>query len=181
MGQSTRSRSSCRPCSENRLTASRSAQTAFLARRSAGDRHGGSMNACDYPIVSVEATQWFDPRPRSPLPKRIPISGSLNKCSASRQTAVGSKERSGLPGGRKRLSRGEHSGRDQCCLRPACSSFSADFDVFERKQYCNLSHEPNKAMNLNSYPRPDGKTREADASQGWLAPRRDLPARRQAG
>ena len=29
--------------------------------------------------------------------------------------------------------------------------FLAEFDVFERKQYCNLSHEPNKAMNLNSY------------------------------
>ena len=29
--------------------------------------------------------------------------------------------------------------------------FQAEFDVFERKQYCNLSHEPNKAMNLNSF------------------------------
>ncbi len=29
--------------------------------------------------------------------------------------------------------------------------FSAKFDVFERKQYRNLSHEPNKAMNLNSF------------------------------
>jgi hypothetical protein len=29
--------------------------------------------------------------------------------------------------------------------------FHAEFDVFERKQYCNLSHEPNKAMNLNSF------------------------------
>lgn len=29
--------------------------------------------------------------------------------------------------------------------------FQVEFDVFERKQYCNLSHEPNKAMNLNSY------------------------------
>jgi len=29
--------------------------------------------------------------------------------------------------------------------------FLVEFDVFERKQYCNLSHEPNKAMNLNSY------------------------------
>lgn len=29
--------------------------------------------------------------------------------------------------------------------------FSATFDVFERKQYRNLSHEPNKAMNLNSF------------------------------
>ncbi|HKC92753.1 MAG TPA: glycosyltransferase family 2 protein [Nitrospira sp.] len=29
--------------------------------------------------------------------------------------------------------------------------FEVKFDVFERKQYCNLSHEPNKAMNLNSF------------------------------
>lgn len=29
--------------------------------------------------------------------------------------------------------------------------FSVEFDVFERKQYRNLSHEPNKAMNLNSF------------------------------
>ena len=29
--------------------------------------------------------------------------------------------------------------------------FEVEFDVFERKQYCNLSHEPNKAMNLNSF------------------------------
>jgi cellulose synthase (UDP-forming) len=29
--------------------------------------------------------------------------------------------------------------------------FDVEFDVFERKQYCNLSHEPNKAMNLNSF------------------------------
>lgn len=29
--------------------------------------------------------------------------------------------------------------------------FSAKLDYFERKRYCSLSHEPNKAMNLNSY------------------------------
>src|SRR5581483_8012702 len=29
--------------------------------------------------------------------------------------------------------------------------FQADFDVFERKRYPSLSHEANKAMNLNSY------------------------------
>jgi cellulose synthase/poly-beta-1,6-N-acetylglucosamine synthase-like glycosyltransferase len=29
--------------------------------------------------------------------------------------------------------------------------FSATLTHFERKQYCSLSHEPNKAMNLNSY------------------------------
>jgi len=31
------------------------------------------------------------------------------------------------------------------------SRFTVEFDVFERKQYRNLSHEPNKAMNLNSF------------------------------
>jgi hypothetical protein len=30
-------------------------------------------------------------------------------------------------------------------------SLPGEFDVFERKQYRNLSQEPNKAMNLNSY------------------------------
>ncbi len=30
-------------------------------------------------------------------------------------------------------------------------TFRADIDVFERKKYASLSHEPNKAMNLNSY------------------------------
>ncbi|MFA6183966.1 MAG: glycosyltransferase family 2 protein [Parcubacteria group bacterium] len=30
-------------------------------------------------------------------------------------------------------------------------TFGADLDVFERKRYISLSHEPNKAMNLNSY------------------------------
>lgn len=29
--------------------------------------------------------------------------------------------------------------------------FGADLEVFERKKYISLSHEPNKAMNLNSY------------------------------
>ncbi len=29
--------------------------------------------------------------------------------------------------------------------------YTATFDVFERKRYVNLSHEPNKAMNLNAY------------------------------
>lgn len=30
-------------------------------------------------------------------------------------------------------------------------TFKADFEVFERKRYASLSHEANKAMNLNSY------------------------------
>ena len=36
--------------------------------------------------------------------------------------------------------------------------FTADISVFERKRYANLSHEPNKAMNLNSYIGLMGKT-----------------------
>ncbi len=35
--------------------------------------------------------------------------------------------------------------------RRLASLFSVSFTVFERKRYENLSHEPNKAMNLNSY------------------------------
>ena len=30
-------------------------------------------------------------------------------------------------------------------------TFRADLSSFERKRYVSLSHEPNKAMNLNSY------------------------------
>ena len=30
-------------------------------------------------------------------------------------------------------------------------TFSAQVSSFERKKYVSLSHEPNKAMNLNSY------------------------------
>ena len=36
--------------------------------------------------------------------------------------------------------------------------FSVDIGAFERKRYVNLSHEPNKAMNLNSYIGLMGKT-----------------------
>jgi cellulose synthase/poly-beta-1,6-N-acetylglucosamine synthase-like glycosyltransferase len=36
--------------------------------------------------------------------------------------------------------------------------FTADIGAFERKRYANLSHEPNKAMNLNSYIGLMGKT-----------------------
>lgn len=32
-----------------------------------------------------------------------------------------------------------------------CSLFDVELAVFERKRYANLSHEPNKAMNLNGY------------------------------
>jgi cellulose synthase/poly-beta-1,6-N-acetylglucosamine synthase-like glycosyltransferase len=35
--------------------------------------------------------------------------------------------------------------------RRVASLFGARFSAFERKQYVNLSHAPNKAMNLNSY------------------------------
>ncbi len=35
--------------------------------------------------------------------------------------------------------------------RRLLARFEADVSAFERKRYVNLSHEPNKAMNLNSY------------------------------
>lgn len=41
------------------------------------------------------------------------------------------------------------------CLEQVCNRliwiFRAEFDLFERKRYISLSHELNKAMNLNSY------------------------------
>ncbi|NNF68577.1 MAG: glycosyl transferase, partial [Acidimicrobiia bacterium] len=39
----------------------------------------------------------------------------------------------------------------RCDFRRLAAVFSVELDSFERKQYVNLSHEPNKAMNLNSY------------------------------
>src|SRR6202012_1165003 len=36
-------------------------------------------------------------------------------------------------------------------LRRLVWTFRADLSSFERKRYVSLSHEPNKAMNLNSY------------------------------
>ena len=36
-------------------------------------------------------------------------------------------------------------------------TFRAEITSFERKRYVSLSHEPNKAMNLNSYLGPDGR------------------------
>lgn len=47
--------------------------------------------------------------------------------------------------------------------------FQVEFDVFERKQYCNLSHEPNKAMNLNSYLGLMGRRVRPEVRRGGLA------------
>ena len=47
------------------------------------------------------------------------------------------------------------------------SLFSVQFSSFERKRYVNLSHDPNKAMNLNSYIALIGRTwREAETPSG---------------
>jgi cellulose synthase/poly-beta-1,6-N-acetylglucosamine synthase-like glycosyltransferase len=47
--------------------------------------------------------------------------------------------------------------------------FQTELTSFERKQYVNLSHEPNKAMNLNSYIGLMGKRfREVPSPQGLL-------------
>lgn len=66
----------------------------------------------------------------------------------------------------------------ESCYRTLLDVFSARVTTFERKKYRNLSHEPNKAMNLNSYlsvmggrfteadgvlsPAPDGELAYAD-------------------
>jgi cellulose synthase/poly-beta-1,6-N-acetylglucosamine synthase-like glycosyltransferase len=47
------------------------------------------------------------------------------------------------------------------------SLFNVTFSSFERKRYVNLSHDPNKAMNLNSYIMLIGRTwREVETPQG---------------
>lgn len=51
--------------------------------------------------------------------------------------------------------------------RRLAALFDAELTSFERKRYVNLSHEPNKAMNLNSYMGLVGRTwREQPASDG---------------
>src|SRR5206468_2756738 len=39
----------------------------------------------------------------------------------------------------------------RCAYRRLASRFEVTVRTFERKRYANLSHEPNKAMNLNTY------------------------------
>ncbi len=52
-------------------------------------------------------------------------------------------------------------------MRRLVARFDTRIDTFERKRYTNLSHEPNKAMNLNSYLGLLGRTwREADDGEG---------------
>ena len=47
------------------------------------------------------------------------------------------------------------------------SRFTVTLTSFERKQYVNLSHEPNKAMNLNSYLAVMGRHFREEAITGW--------------
>lgn len=48
-----------------------------------------------------------------------------------------------------------------------CGIFTVNFSSFERKKYVNLSHEANKAMNLNCYMTLIGKSwREVETEQG---------------
>ena len=54
--------------------------------------------------------------------------------------------------------------------RKLVALFECELSSFERKRYLNLSHEPNKAMNLNSYIHLTGKAyRERQTQAGrWL-------------
>ena len=58
----------------------------------------------------------------------------------------------------RQLSESRHYASDSCAKRQLLREynrlallFSVEITSFERKRYTNLSHEPNKAMNLNSY------------------------------
>src|SRR4030095_1309345 len=44
-----------------------------------------------------------------------------------------------------------YRGRLRYAYRQLASRFDVTVRAFERKRYVNLSHEPNKAMNLNTY------------------------------
>src|SRR6266436_4511634 len=62
--------------------------------------------------------------------------------------------------------------------RRLTSLFSVSFTVFERKRYENLAHEPNKAMNLNSYlALLGGRFSEIKRGANWfLVPAGEAPA-----
>ncbi|MDH3284283.1 MAG: glycosyl transferase, partial [Acidobacteriota bacterium] len=64
----------------------------------------------------------------------------------------------------------EHGTRME--YRRLAARFDAELSAFERKRYANLSHEPNKAMNLNSYIGLLGRRlREVERGAGlWLEP-----------
>ncbi len=49
------------------------------------------------------------------------------------------------------------------------STFSVDISSFERKRYCNFSHEPNKAMNLNTYIGLLGKSLVEEQSKAGIS------------
>jgi cellulose synthase/poly-beta-1,6-N-acetylglucosamine synthase-like glycosyltransferase len=71
---------------------------------------------------------------------------------------------------RQRLQKANGTAASQKVLRLyslLAATFSAELTSFERKRYVNLSHEPNKAMNLNSYIDLMGKSCEViDAIEG---------------
>ena len=127
------------------------AQTAFLARRSAG-----TATVADECVrlsdCFRETTHWFDLQAKgSPAETHTDIWFIEQVLSQPADTC---REQ----GAQWFARRKEHVCSEENILDEInaayvqlAARFLADFDVFERKQYCNLSHEPNKAMNLNSY------------------------------
>ncbi|MGA6828129.1 glycosyltransferase family 2 protein [Nitrospira sp. NS4] len=128
------------------------ARAAFLARRSKG-----AVTATDECIRLADcfrlATQWFET-----LAKDSPTDSHTDVWFVEqvlRQPAEACRE-----AGARWFAR-----RRECALPPderlldeidaayaqLAARFQVELEVFERKQYSNLSHEPNKAMNLNSY------------------------------
>ena len=98
------------------------------------------------------AAEWFMVQAKQPRSTRIRMRGLLSISSCNRANL---RRRSGKWFARRKyvsdvpgdvLQQEIEAGYAQLAAR-----FEVEFDVFERKQYCNLSHEPNKAMNLNSF------------------------------
>jgi cellulose synthase/poly-beta-1,6-N-acetylglucosamine synthase-like glycosyltransferase len=128
------------------------AHIAFLARRSAN-----TATVADECVRLSEcfwwATEWFETQAkRSPAETHTDIWFIQQILT---QPAEDCRERGVLWFARRReatlVSENLILDEIDAAYAQLAARFLAEFDVFERKQYCNLSHEPNKAMNLNSY------------------------------
>lgn len=139
------------------------AHQAFV-RRAARDRLQPRAEATRLASLYEEAAGWFESAAR-----RYPVTDHADRLfveKSLRRAARAYRERADEL---LRLSRnGElHLRRIEREYRRLAALFHSEITAFERKRYVNLSHEPNKAMNLNSYIGLLGKTwREIPSTDG---------------
>jgi len=128
------------------------ARAAFLARRSSGTVT--MADECVWLSDSYRlATQWFETQAKqSPAESHTDVwfveevlSRSAESC-REQGARWFARRRESVPAPDDQL-----LAEIDAAYAELTARFEVEFDVFERKQYCNLSHEPNKAMNLNSY------------------------------